>query len=171
MSGGREGSSEGGDDGSAGFGPRRAARLAAVQALYQIELAGDEPESTILEFLRHRHGPMIEDQETPEMDGDFFSDLVRGACRRGVEVDERISGALSAGWRLERLETVMRAILRAGVYELMLRDDVPARATINEYVEAAHAYFSGEEPKFANAVLDRIARGVRAEEFVSAKRS
>ncbi len=146
-------------------GPRHAARLAAVQALYQIELAATEAEGTILEFLRHRQGATLECETTLQMDGDFFADLVRGACRRRAEVDERIAGALSPSWRLERLETVLRAILRCGVYELLLRPDVPVRATINEYVEATHAYFSGEEPKFANAVLDRIARTLRREEF------
>ncbi len=140
MSGQADGSPEGGDAAS-GLGPRRAARFAAVQALYQIELADNEPESTILEFLRHRHGPTIEDTVTPEMDRDFFSDLVRGSCRRRAEVDGRIAGALSASWRIERLESVLRAILRCAVYEVLLRTDVPARATINEYVEATHAYY------------------------------
>ncbi len=169
MSGPADGSPEG-DASSSGLGPRRAARLAAVQALYQIEFAHNEPEGTILEFLHHRHGPTMEDAATPEMDRDFFSDLVRGACRRRAEVDERIAGALAASWRIERLELVLCAILRCAVYELLLRPDVPVRATINEYVEATHAYYSCEEPKFANAVLDRIARSLRAEEFESAER-
>jgi len=148
-----------------GVGPRRGARLAAVQALYQIELMGGDLEAVILEFLTERQGVTLEGDEVLEMDGSFFSDLVRGAERRRHELDRVIGGGLAEGWRLERLEAVMRAILRVAAYELSMRTDVPAKVAINEYVEVAHAFFPAEQSRFVNAILDRIAHQLRADEF------
>lgn len=146
-------------------GPRRAARLAAVQALYQIESSAAEPEDVILEFLTERRGVILEAEDVVAMDRDFFSDLVRGTSRRQREIDRVLTSGLASGWRLERIETVLRGILRCACYELLMRRDVPVRATINEYVEVAHAFFADEQCSFANAILDRIARQLRADEF------
>lgn len=148
-----------------GPGPRRAARLAAVQALYQLEALSGEAEDVIFEFLTERQGVIMEGENVVAMDRDFFSDLVRGTARRQREIDRMLSDGLAEGWRLERLETVLRGILRCACYELLMRRDVPARATINEYVEVAHAFFAPEQCSFVNAILDRIARRLRAGEF------
>lgn len=140
------------------FHRKSAARLLAVQALYQIDLNDAEVEGVILEFLTHRlpKGPV---------DTTMFSDIVRGAVRRRAEIDGQLRRALAAGWPLERLEAVVRAILRCSVYELVVRPDVPARSAISEYVDVAHAFFSGEEPRFVNGVLNRLARELRSGEF------
>ena len=140
-----------------GFHRKSAARLAAVQALYQIELNDADVEGVILEFLTHRLKAPV--------DTVLFSDVVRGAVRRREEIDARLRPALAAGWPLDRLEAVMRAILRCGVYELLMRPDVPARPAISEYVNVAHAFFSGDEPGFVNGVLNRLARDLRPNEF------
>jgi len=146
-------------------GPRRAARLAAVQALYQVEALAGDAEDVILEFLTQRQGVILEGEDVVAMDRDFFSDLVRGATRRQPEIDRVLSGGLAADWRLERIASVLRGILRCACYELLMRRDVPARATINEYVDVAHAFFADEQCSFVNAILDRIAHQSRAEEF------
>lgn len=137
---------------------KSAARLAAVQALYQIELNDADVEGVILEFMTHRlsKGPV---------DTVLFSDVVRGAVRRREEIDALLRPVLAAGWPLDRLESVMRAILRCGVYELLMRPDVPARPAISEYVNVAHAFFAGDEPGFVNGVLNRLARDLRPHEF------
>lgn len=146
-------------------GPRRAARLAAVQALYQIEALAGDAEDIIFEFLTERRGVILDGEDVIAMDRDFFSDLVRGSARRQREIDRVLSGGLAAGWRLERIASVLRGILRCACYELLMRSDVPARATINEYVDVAHAFFAEEQCSFVNAILDRIARQIRADEF------
>lgn len=144
---------------------RSLARLAAVQALYQIELTGAEPAAVVAEFAAHRFGREIDGDRYAEADGAFFSDLVGGGSERRADIDGAISAALPADWPLERLESVLRAILRAGAYELLARRDVPARVAINEYVEIAHAFFSGKEPGMVNGVLDRLARTLRPDEL------
>ena len=154
-------------------GYRRAARLGAVQALYQIESngeapLGDELERAILDFITIRAGVLLASEEVLEMDEKFFGDLVRGAIRRQPEIDGLLSGALADGWSLARMEAVLRAVLRAAIYELMLRPDVPIKVTINEYVEVARAFFEDDQTKFANAVLDRIAHLVRSGDFTAA---
>jgi transcription antitermination protein NusB len=146
-------------------GARRGARLAAVQALYQIEMMGGDLESVILEFVAERRGVTLEGDQVLAMDSDFFSDLVRGASRRRRELDRIIVTGLAEGWRLERLEAVLRAILRIAAYELSVRVDVPVKVAINEYVEVAHAYLPAEQSRFVNAILDRIAHQLRADEF------
>ena len=143
---------------------RRAARLAAIQALYQMELAGEDAETVAEEFSAWRFGR--EPEITPgEPDEIFFGDIVRGVPHRQDEVDAAISGCLASDWRLARVDSILRAILRAGAYELIARSDVPAKVVIDEYVELSHAFFSGEEPAFVNAALDRLARRARAAEF------
>ena len=139
---------------------RHAARIAAVQALYQMELAGGGAEETLEEFVAHRFG---EFELAP--DQDFFAAILRGVPQHQVEIDRAIAGALAAGWSLARIDSILRAILRCGLYELVARRDVPARAVIDEYVAVTRAFFGGDEPGFVNGVLDTLAKKKRAKEF------
>lgn len=140
---------------------RSAARLAAVQALYQREMGGDAVPKLLTEFHRHRLGQEIEGADYADADQPFFDDLVTGVAARQEELDALISGALAAGWALDRLDRPMRAILRAACYELVARADVPAATVINEYVDVAHAFHAEKEARFANGLLDAVARKVR----------
>lgn len=143
---------------------RSAARLAAVQALYQMELTGEDADSVTEEFAAFRFGR--EPEVTPgDPDRAFFGDIVRGVPRLQGEIDEAVTGCLAEGWRLSRVDSILRAILRAGAYELIARPDVPAKVVIDEYVELAHAFFAADEPSFVNAALDGLARRKRAAEF------
>lgn len=147
---------------------RRAARLAAVQALYQIEMNDARPDDVIVEFVRHRLGGGDANEDGPASaaaDPEMFGDLVRGACARHDEIDALIAGALSADWTVDRLELLLRAVLRVGVYELVGRPQVPVRVVINEHIEIARDFFSRGEPGMVNGVLDHIAREVRAVEL------
>jgi N utilization substance protein B len=153
----------------AGGGRRRsAARLAATQALYQIALTGAAVDSVVTEFLAYRTGREGEASSLAEADQEFFADIVRGAASRRDELDRMIAPALAEGWTLERLETILRAILWAGAYELVARPDVPLQVVINEYVDMTHAFFAGREPAFVNGVLDRLARELRPGEVEAA---
>ena len=140
---------------------RAAARLAAVQALYQHEMEATAIAPLLHEFHQHRLGATIEDAEYAEAEVDFFDDIVRGATTRRVEIDVAIAGKLATGWTLERLDRSMRAILRAGTYELLARADVPVATVITEYVDVAHAFFDKRETGFVNGLLDAIAKEVR----------
>jgi N utilization substance protein B len=133
---------------------RRAARLAAVQALYQLDMNDVTPAVVIAEFVGHR---LEQHADQP-----LFSDLVGNVAARVEEIDGLIGGALVEGWTVERLETVLRAILRAGAYEIVARPDIPPRVSISEYVEIAHAFFGGREPGLVNGVLNRLAQERRA---------
>lgn len=144
---------------------RSAARLGAVQALYQAEFTETDAESVILETLTHRQGATLDNEEGIAFDRDLFGDLVRGTLRRQDEIDALLQRSLASGWRISRLEMVARAILRCAAYELGVRHDIPPKVTINEYVNVAHAFFAGEEPGFVNGVLDRLAHLLRADEF------
>ena len=146
---------------------RSMARLAAVQALYQIELSDAAIEAVIEEFLVHRIGREIEGAQYAEADREHFKWLVRNASERIDELDECLGGALDTGWSVSRLGALMRALLRAAPIELIARPDIPARVVMNEYVELAGAFFSRREPAFVNAALDTLARRLRAGEFVS----
>jgi N utilization substance protein B len=154
-----------------GGGRRRNSRLAAVQALYQIELsetpvdAPERVERVIHEFTHYRLGQDIDGQQLGEADEALFADIVRGATARRAEIDTVIVRALTQEWPIERLEAILRAILRAGAYELLARTDVPARVVISEYLEVAHAFFSGKEPSLVNGVLDRLGRFLRETEL------
>lgn len=141
---------------------RRAARLSAVQALYQMELTGQGAARVVKQFRDHRFGYHDEPGDYVEADEDFFEDLLTGIVARQDEVDAQIASVIKQGWKLSRLDSTVRAILRAGGYELLARDDVPAAAAINEYVDVAHAFFEGPEPGFVNATLDAMAAKVRA---------
>ena len=140
---------------------RSAARLAAVQALYQREMNGAALPQLLSEFHRHRLGATIEGAEYVDADQDFFDDVVAGAGAREAEIDALIGAALASGWTLDRLDRPMRGVLRAGVYELIARPDVPAAAVVDEYVDVAHAFFEPREAGFVNALLDTVARRVR----------
>jgi len=144
---------------------RSAARLHAVQALYQMDQSGAAAETVIIEFTRHRLGREIDGEHLLEPDQTLFADIVSGAVERQADIDARLSDALTERRPLERLELIMRAILRAAAYELLVRLDVPARVIVNEYVDIAHAFFSGPEPGFVNGVLDAVGRLERSGEM------
>jgi transcription antitermination protein NusB len=140
---------------------RSVARLAAVQALYQMEAAGAGAEAVIREFVDHRFDRDIEGVRLARADEDFFSALVRGVVADQDAVDAAVRRRLASGWKLERIDATARSILRAGAYELIRRRDVPAEVAIDEYVEIAKSFFEGPEPGFINAALDAIARDER----------
>lgn len=154
--------------------PRTAARLAAVQALYQAEHAAISPETVLDEFVRHRVGgaegaPLsagpVEEGAAPGADVPLLARIVRGYAVNAETLDRVVSAALAEDWPLARLDPVLRALLRAAAAELFDAKGPPARAVINEYMDVAHGFFGGEEPRFANGVLDRIARSLREAEF------
>ena len=152
--------------------PRTAARMAAVQALFQSEQTQTSPETVIDEFVRHRLGvlPGQEDDEgrTPDVHVPLFSRIVRGATRQFDVVDTLLFDLLPADWPLSRLDPVLRALLRAAIAELAMPDGPPARVVINEYMDVAHGFFSGDEPRLANGVLDSAARRLRPRDFTVA---
>lgn len=148
---------------------RSAARLAAVQALYQMDMTGIDLTQVIAEFEAHRLGKEVEGDEYAPAEADFFRDLVEGVVREQLAVDPLIDKQLAQGWRLTRVDSILRAILRAGAYEIMTRKDVPARVVISEYVDIAHAFFAEEEPKVVNGILDQLAHKARPDEFASQK--
>src|SRR4051794_22776161 len=140
---------------------RSAARLAAVQALYQQEMEGTPLPRLLKEFHDHRLGATIEEQTYHQAERDFFDDIVTGADARRAELDALISSRLAQGWSIERLDRPMRAILRAGAYELVARADVPVGSVISEYVDVAHAFYDKRESGFVNGLLDSIAKDAR----------
>lgn len=140
---------------------RSAARLAAVQALYQQEMEGTPVAKLLHEFHAHRLGATIEDATYAEAEVDFFNDVVKGVDARREEIDGAISANLGAGWTLDRLDRSLRQILRAGTYELIARRDIPVGSVISEYLDVAHAFFAPKEKKFVNGVLDSVAKAVR----------
>ena len=144
---------------------RSAARLAAVQALYQMDVSGKGVIDALAEFEAFWIGREVEGVSFKPAENEFFRDILSGVVREQRPIDVKIDAALSAGWPLKRVEAVLRAILRAGAYELMFRKDVPARVVISEYVEVAHSFYAEDEPGLVNAVLDVIAREVRAGEL------
>jgi N utilization substance protein B len=141
---------------------RSAARLAAVQALYQQEMEGTSMARLLKEFHDHRLGATIEGATYVEAEQDFFDDIVTGVDARRVQLDDLIADRLAEGWSLDRLDRPMRAILRAGAYELIARSDVPVGSVISEYVDVAHAFYDKRESGFVNGLLDAIAREARA---------
>ena len=140
---------------------RSAARLAAVQALYQQRMEGTALARLLDEFHQHRLGREIEDAHYADSDVDFFDDLVSGTLARSDEIDALLEERLADGWSLARLDRTLLQILRAGTYELMARADVPVGTAISEYVDVAHAFFDEREAKFVNGVLDKVAKAVR----------
>ena len=145
-----------------------AARLAAVQALYQMDIAGEGIEAVVAEFLAHRLANWTEDGQAIDADPELFAALARGAGAQRDEIDKRIVGALAEGWTVERLELLLRAVLRVGTFELMSLSETPAKVVIDEYIDVAHAFFSKGPPGFVNGVLDRLAHELRPGEFETA---
>jgi N utilization substance protein B len=141
---------------------RSAARLAAVQALYQQEMEGTRMPTLLDEFHQHRLGATIEDVEYADAEVEFFDDLVKGVDARRDEIDAAIGSKLASGWSLERLDKPMRQILRAGTYELIARIDVPTATVISEYVDVADAFYEKREKGFVNGLLDGVAKAVRS---------
>ncbi|MGI8931634.1 MAG: transcription antitermination factor NusB [Sphingomicrobium sp.] len=140
---------------------RSAARLAAVQALYQQEMEGTPTPRLIHEFHDHRLGATIEGATYADAEESFFDDLVSGTVARKDEIDALIAGKLAEGWSLERLDKPMKAILRVGSYELIARADVPVASVINEYLDVAEAFYDKREKGFVNGLLDAIAKVAR----------
>ena len=144
---------------------RGAARLAAVQALYQMDIAGAGINDIFAEFESHWLGGEVEGDKYLPAEAAFFRDVVSGVVRDQAKLDPLIDDALSKGWPLKRIDAILRAVLRAGSYELEHRKDVPARVVVSEYVDVAHAFVDGDETGMVNAVLDQIARQFRGDEF------
>ncbi|MEL7491129.1 MAG: transcription antitermination factor NusB [Pseudomonadota bacterium] len=144
---------------------RAAARLAAVQALYQMEAAGAGVEAVIREFDAYRLGGEIDGYALIEADTEFFAEILRGAVELQTRIDPYIERHLASGWTLKRLDATARAILRAALFELSVRPDIPFRVVIDEYLEVANAFFEGDEPAFINGILDAAAQDVRADEI------
>ena len=140
---------------------RSAARLAAVQALYQMEMEATPLARLLHEFHEHRLGATIEDATYADAEVAFFDDVVAGVDARRDDIDALIAQRLAEGWSLDRLDRPMRAILRAGAYELIARPDVPAASVISEYVDVAHAFYDKRETGFVNGLLDAIAKVAR----------
>jgi N utilization substance protein B len=141
---------------------RSAARLAAVQALYEHTMETTPIAQLLHEFHMHRLGAEIEDDQYAEADVAFFDDIVKGTTARLEEIDGLIEAKLADGWSLGRLDRTLHQILRAGTYELLARRDVPVGSVINEYLDVAHAFFDSKDTRFANGLLDGIAKDVRS---------
>lgn len=140
---------------------RRAARFAAIQALYQAEVSGQDIEQVIAEFQAHRLADLLEplelEDKAPEVDRDWFEKLATGAYEAIGDIDAKLEKTLSSGWTLPRLGYLLRAFLRAGAFEILYAEDVPNKVVINEYLELAHAFLGQDDTGFINAVLDRLA--------------
>jgi N utilization substance protein B len=150
---------------------RTEARIAAVQALYQIDVTETSVDGVLTEFVSFRlgtKGRKVKGKSSSGADQGLFADIVKGVCKQKTQTDEIISSSLSDDWTLERMDRVVCAILRAGAYELFSRNDIPAKVVITEYVDVARAFFDPPEPGFVNGVLDRLARVLRANEFDAA---
>ncbi|MCJ2059765.1 transcription antitermination factor NusB [Methylobacterium sp. J-048] len=149
--------------------PRSGARLAVVQALYEMDISGKGVLDALAEFEAFWIGQEVDGILHPKAETAFFRDLLRGTVEEQRAIDQKLDQALAQGWPLRRIEIVLRAILRAGAYELLFRPDVPAPAAISEYVDVAHSFYTADEPGLVNAVLDRVAREVRPGEMSAPK--
>jgi N utilization substance protein B len=136
-----------------------------------MDMSGIDLNEVVSEFEAHRLGQEIEGDQYFEAEAAFFRDLVEGVVREQRSLDPLIDEQLAEGWRFNRVDSILRAILRAGAYELAMRDDVPARVVISEYLDIAHAFFGGEEPRVVNGILDRLARKARSKELASREAS
>jgi transcription antitermination protein NusB len=148
--------------------PRTGARVAAIQALFQSDQSGESAETVIDQFVRHRLGPDgggFDDGRVPTVDVPLFTQVVRGVAGQAETLDGIIAAHLARDWTVARLDPVLRALLRAAAYEFSSAGEPPARVVINEYMDIAHGFFGGEEPRFANGVLDALARHLRGQEF------
>ncbi len=154
--------------------PRTAARVGAVQALFQAEQSEENPETVIDQFIRHRLGELpgtggFEEGRLPDAHVKLFGRIVRMAVEKQGELDQLISDSLPEEWPLNRLDPVLRALLRAGGAELYMRDGPPVPVVINEYLDVAHGFFIGDEPRMANGILETLARTLRPKEAKAAK--
>jgi len=147
---------------------RGAARLAAVQALYQMDIAGTGSNDILAQFESHWIGREVEGDQYLPVEAAFFREIVKGVVREQRSLDPLIDATLAQSWPLKRVEAILRAVLRAGAFELGHRTDVPARAVVAEYVDIANAFVDREETGMVNAVLDQLARKLRAGEFRTA---
>ncbi len=141
---------------------RAGARLAAVQALYQMEQTEQSARSVIADFMEDRLGLNDEGEPVEEADPDIFKAIVEGVVERQETIDAAIMKRLAEGWKIERLDATSRAILRAGVHELIAEVGLPSQIILDEYVSIAHAFFEGAEPKFINGLLDAVSRDIRS---------
>jgi transcription antitermination protein NusB len=148
---------------------RSQARLAAVQALYQMDMAQTDVADVVREFQQHRFGEMGKDPAITGAHPELFETIVKGVVTLQRDIDPVLDQQLAEGWRLTRIDSILRALLRGAVFEFMNMPKTPARVVLNEYIEIARAFFEGDEPKVANAVLDKIARKLRPAEFPDAK--
>lgn len=146
---------------------RSAARLGAVQALYQMDLSGSDVGETLAQFSSRASGENFEDGQCGEADYRHLKEVVDGVVREQKAIDPTVDKILDKDWPLHRLDSTVRAILRAGAYELMFMDRVPAKVAISEYVDVADAFFGPEEPRFVNGVLNKLARQSRPKEFTA----
>ena len=144
---------------------RRAARLAAVQALYQWEQSGATSGTIIQEFTEHRIGKNVDGIDLPDADVKLFGNLVRGTIATVEELDSMVAGVLTEDWSVERLESILRAVLRCGAYEIAHRSDIPPKVAISEYLAVADAFLGDKETALANGVLDRLAHLLRPSEM------
>ena len=154
--------------------PRLGARVAAVQALFQSEASGDSAETVIQQFIRHRIGGMpgeggFDDGRVPIADVPLFSQIVRSVGKHAEALDGMVASNLTGGWAMDRLDPVLRALLRCAAAELWSGKEPPAKVVINEYMDVAHGFFDDAEPRFANGVLDALARQLRPDEFAAAR--
>jgi N utilization substance protein B len=152
--------------------PRTASRVAAVQALFQSEQGGESAETVIDQFVRHRLGELpgsggFEEGRVPDAQVKLFARIVRAAVLAQDEIDARLAEALPETWPIGRLDPVLRALLRAGTAELSMSDGAPSRVLINEYLDVAHGFFAGDEPRMVNGLLDRLAHQLRPREFAA----
>jgi N utilization substance protein B len=148
---------------------RGVARLAAVQALYQMELGGAPLTSVVSEFTTFRLGKEIDGEQYRDADEQWFKQIVAGVVEDQKFLDPYIHTALTEGWPLKRIDSLLRAILRCGSYELLRRKDVPAKVIISEYIDVAKAFFEDDEPGLVNGVLDRLAHELRDTELDAKK--
>src|SRR3954463_4889868 len=144
---------------------RGAARLAAVQALYQMDIAGTGLNQILAEFESHWMGREVEGGQYLPAEAAFFREIVAGGLREQRSLDPLVDTTLAQGWPLKRVDAILRAVLRAGAYELAHRSDIPARVVVSEYVDVAHAFVDSDETGMVNAVLDQIARKFRTDEL------
>lgn len=143
------------------------ARLAAVQALYQVEITGQRPAAVVLEFHEHRRGEEIDGISFKDLDEDLFNELVVAVSQEPEALDALLSQALAVEWPVERLDRLLRIILRLGAYELRSRPKVPVGVVINECLDLAHAFYDGKEPGMVNGVLDHLAKALRGPEVAA----
>jgi len=153
------------NDGAIRASVRSAARLSAVQAIYQLDATSVPVNRIVTEFIQHRLSAPPEPIGGNPAGQEYFSEIVKGVAEERKALDTLIEGALAKGWSIERLDRVLHAILRCGAYEISMREDIPPRVAISEYVDIARAFFNGNEPGFVNGVLDSLARNQRADEM------